>query len=451
MEVKYEGSKLILPEITCNCGMHHAKPDMDIYIGKGIIAQSVDFIAQRDFGKNVVVVTDQTLYQIAAKNVESRLQAAGYQVTLCCLERETPLIPDERALGEILLAVDNDTDFLIAVGSGSITDVTRYVAHRTQKPFVCIGTAPSMDGYTSVIAPLTLGNLKVNKPAGYPKVLICDLEIMADAPYKMLIAGFGDVLGKHIAKADWLLGNIINDEPVCPDCIALTSQAVQKCVDNIEEIKNRTEQGIQSLIEGLILAGLTILIIGNTRPVASNEHGIAHYWEMMKLLKGEEPPSHGISVGVATVYAVAFFEYFLLQDPSAFNIECAQAACISKAERTAIIKEKYGEKIGAAILRDNPSDFLDWEEQYRRFQKITTNMDRIRNELAFLPTTRQVKDMFVRLGAPYLAGDIDINDELLLNGLIYAKDYRSRYTVFKSANELGVLQDIINRVIHSIK
>ena len=47
-----------------------------------------------------------------------------------------------------------------------------------------------MDGYTSVVAPLTFGNLKLNKPATYPKVLVCDLEIMAKAPYKMLLAGF---------------------------------------------------------------------------------------------------------------------------------------------------------------------------------------------------------------------------------------------------------------------
>src|SRR5690606_23632651 len=140
----------------------------------------------------------------------------GYHVNLCLLERDRPLIPNETALGEILLTLDNSTEFLLAVGSGSITDLTRYAAHVSGKPFAAIGTAASMDGYTSVVAPLTFGNLKVNKPAGFPKVLICDLEIMSQAPYHMFLSGFGDVIGKYMAKADWLLGSIINQEVVCP-------------------------------------------------------------------------------------------------------------------------------------------------------------------------------------------------------------------------------------------
>ena len=276
--ISYEGNKLVLPKIQCNCGINHTYPDMDIYIGEGLIHDVGKYLKARDLGRNIVLVTDNIVYSIAAKSVIAVLEQAGYHVDLCLLEREKQLIPDETALGEILITLNNNTDFLVAVGSGSITDLTRYTAHVAGKPFVVIGTAPSMDGYTSVVAPLTYGNLKVNKPAGYPQILVCDLDILSRAPYKMLLSGFGDVIGKYIAKADWILGNIVNDEPICPMCIEMTTWALQRCMDNISGIKNCSIEGVRGLVEGLILAGITILIVGHTRPVASNEQSMAHYW-----------------------------------------------------------------------------------------------------------------------------------------------------------------------------
>jgi glycerol-1-phosphate dehydrogenase [NAD(P)+] len=186
-------------------------------------------------------------------------------LSVCLLEREDELKPDETALGEVLLSMDKDTEFFISVGSGSVTDITRYVAFNTGRPFVSIGTAPSMDGYTSVVAPLLFNGTKVNKPASYPPVIICDLEIMKSAPLAMFISGVGDVLGKYIARADWRLGNIVNNESYCPMCADFVIEAVQKCIDNIDEIKNRSEKGTRVLIEALIMAGVTIMIIGNTR------------------------------------------------------------------------------------------------------------------------------------------------------------------------------------------
>lgn len=451
LKIDYQEHQLVFSNLLCDCGMKHAEPDLDVYIGSGIIPRVATYLGKRDLGKNVLLVTDNVVYPIAGKQVQQVLTDAGYQVELCLLEREGELIPDETALGEILLTMTNETEFLLAVGSGSLTDLTRYVAHVAGKPFAVVGTAPSMDGYTSVVAPLTFGNLKLNKPATYPKVLVCDLEIMAKAPYKMLLAGFGDVMGKYIAKADWILGSIVNQEPICPTCIELITRAVDGCIRNIDGIKQQTVEGVKGLIEGLILAGVTILIIGNTRPVASNEHGMAHYWEMMKLLAGEEPASHGLAVGVGTIYALKFYESFFQQDFTKQSLDKAKASSLSKEEREAIILEKYGAKIGRAIIKGNPDDFISWEEQQRRFQAIVNNHELIKERLAFLPSADQMIEIYQKFGAPWKVQDLDISQELLYDGLAYAKDYRSRYTVFKSANELGILEELVQQTMDFFK
>ena len=64
--------------------------------------------------------------------------------------------PDETAVGEVLLTIQPQTQFLIAVGSGSITDITRVNATRTGLPFVSVephlpwtATLPSSRRYCS--------------------------------------------------------------------------------------------------------------------------------------------------------------------------------------------------------------------------------------------------------------------------------------------------------------
>jgi glycerol-1-phosphate dehydrogenase [NAD(P)+] len=447
VKIEYEGEKLLPPIVDCDCGLTHGVPDIDIYIGSNIAGNCACYIGRRKLGIHAVLVADRTTYEIAGKLVEKRLTEAGYKISLCRLEREGRLEPDEAALGEVLLAVGKNTDFLVAVGSGSITDLTRYVAVNTGKPFVSVGTAASMDGYTSVVAPLLNRGLKVNRPATYPKILICDLEIMRGAPYPMTLSGFGDVLGKYIAIADWKLGEIINGETYCPAVVEIVTVAVQKCIDNIEEIKNRTAAGVQSLIEALILTGLTILVIGHTRSVASVEHNMAHYWEMMQLLRRETPPSHGAAVGVATGYVTRWIEEFFKLDFSAIDRKAIAAKRLSRKAREELLKQKYGTQFGLAIIKENSGDFIPWEEQERRIDAFLSNYDAVREAFRIVPQWPELKAIYREVGAPCSAAELGIDRGLLEDALLWAKDYRLRYTLFKTAAEFGVLEDLVAKVM----
>ena len=148
--------------------------------------------------------------------------------------------PDETAVGEVLLSLQPDTEFLVSVGSGSITDTVRVNAKRTGLPMVCIGTAPSMDGYTSVVCPLLLHGVKIHRAGKCPDIILCDIDILKTAPLSMVASGVGDVLGKYIAKADWIVGNIINDEPYCPICGQIVTDAVNKLMENVDKIRSRS-------------------------------------------------------------------------------------------------------------------------------------------------------------------------------------------------------------------
>lgn len=433
-----QGGKLTISGITCGCGMKHRLPTQDIYVGSGIAKNTPAYIRKRGLGTRCVLVADRNTWPLAGKALVVRLESEGFSVIRCVIVRDSVMDPDERACGEVLLSIQPETEFLVAVGSGSITDTVRVNAARCRLPFVSVGTAPSMDGYTSVVAPLLLRHVKIHRAGPCPEIIVCDTEILRTAPVSMVCSGVGDVLGKYIAKADWMIGSVINGETYCDVCGEIVTGAVEKLLRNIEAIRGRTEEGIRILIEALLLSGVTIMIAGHTRAVASVEHNIAHYWEMMQLIHGHHPPAHGASVGVATLLAWPMYARFAKEVLSKLDIDQIKAKRITRGEREQWMLKAFEEEAAQSIMLENPEDFLSWEEQRRRIRAAQERQQEIRNAIALLPPYEAIYGAMRALGAPLTPAECGIDEPLLNLSMHCAKDYRSRYTLFKLIAECGL-------------
>ena len=361
------------------------------------------------------------------------------------------MLPDDLSCGEVLLSITRETEFLIAVGSGTVTDTTRINAERTGLPFVSVGTAPSMDGYASAVAPLLHRGLKIQRPAVCPEIIVCDLDVLATAPLSMIASGVGDVLGKYIAKADWQLGEIINGEACCPVCVEMVTNAVNALVDNVDEIAQKTEKGMRILIEALLLAGVTIMIIDNTRAVASIEHNIAQYWEMILVQQGKEPPMHGASVGVSTLLVWPLFEQFAKEDLTRLDLEKIKAKRMPRENRERWMRHAYGEEGGNQIMRENPGDFLTWEEQERRIRTAQERFAEIQQVIAAMPPLAKIRQVMETLHAEMTPEEEHIPDDLLRRSMHCGKDYRTRYTLFKLLEECGLLEEYLKEYPYSFE
>lgn len=97
----------------------------------------------------------------------------------------------------------------LAVGSGTITDITRFASFSARNPFISLPTAPSLDAYASAGAALTMGGFKLTVPGQAPVAIFADLQTLREASREMVAVGFGDVLGKHTSLADWRLGVLL--------------------------------------------------------------------------------------------------------------------------------------------------------------------------------------------------------------------------------------------------
>lgn len=447
VSISYDAdSRMIFSGLSCSCSLEHATPRQDIYVGQRLIGKVPHFIRRRGLGTRCVLVCDNNTYEVAGRDVEAALCADGFSVTLCRVVREGKMVPDETAVGEVVLSLAPDTEFLVAVGSGSVTDITRVTAKAAKLPFVSVGTAPSMDGYTSVVAPLIFRGAKIHRKANCPEIIVCDLDVMSRAPEGMFISGVGDVLGKYIAKADWVLGSIINDEVCCPTCCGMVLDTVNRLLDNIPAIRARTIEGTKILIEALLLAGLTIMIVGHTRAVASVEHNIGHYWDMRMLRKGLPEPTHGTAVGIATRLIWPIFEAFADANPETFDVEKAKKNLPTREAREKWMRFAYGDAIAEEIMAENPGDFLTEEELVRRVERAKTRFAEIRAELKTLPPFERIDRAMRELGAPLTPAEIGIDADALHTSLRCAKDYHERYTLFKLLDELGELEDYLKRI-----
>jgi len=435
--------RLTISGLECDCACDHAQPTQDIYIGKDLLARIPSYIERRGLGRHCVLVADNITYEVAGRTVHDTLTRAGFDVIPCVVHREEEMLPDETACGEVLLSILPETEFLISVGSGSVTDITRINATRTKLPFVSVGTAASMDGYTSVVAPLLLRQLKIQRAAVCPDIIVCDLDVLATAPLAMAASGAGDVLGKYVANADWLLGNIINGEPYCPVCASMVMSAAAQIIANVDEIAQKTDKGMRALIEALALSGLSILIIGSSRAAASIEHNIAQYWEMQLVQRGVIPPKHGASVGVATLLVWPFFLRFAQEDLSALDLARIKENRISREDRQAWMVHAFGEEGGRTIMRENPGDFLTWEEQERRIRAAQSRFAEIQAVIQAMPPLADVENTLRTLHGDMTPQDEAIPPDLLDLSLRCGKDYRTRYTLLKLLDECGLLEEYL--------
>lgn len=319
-------------EYSCACGKSHKVDIQAIRVGSGVIQELPGIL--RDLGaSHIFLVTDNYTYEAAGRQVEQLLDQAGLPYHKRVFQTETPLVPNEYALGSVLAAMTSQDDMLLAVGSGTLNDVTKYVSARTGIPYVIAATAPSMDGYASTVAPTILDGFKTTLPAVYPAAIVADVDILKDAPMPMLTAGFGDIIGKFTSLADWRLSHQLNGEYYCPEVAGVIEAAVETCAANAKALAQREPQAIRAMTEALILSGLAMGMVGVSRPASGAEHQMAHYWEMDALRRGEEHPLHGNAVGVGTVLAASLYEMAVEYLPQGFAapdkgqiLACLQAA-----------------------------------------------------------------------------------------------------------------------------
>lgn len=422
----------------CSCGRPHSIDIDKIVIESGALHRIASYLEQYRVTK-LFLIADENTYRLAGHTAEALLAESGYAVTSHIFSGEGQLVPNEKSLADLVLSIPADTELVLAIGSGTINDLSRFMAYKLNIPYVIVATAPSMDGFVSTVSPLIVNDLKVTYPASGPRAVIADLDILCEAPQEMISAGLGDVLGKYTSLCDWQLSRIINGEYYCPEIVELMKSAIQKCTSDIDGLTTRKPSAVKSLMEGLVLSGIAMSFAQNSRPASGAEHHLAHFWEMTFLFAGKEAVLHGTKVGITTVAILKLFELVKQITPDRQKALHFVGNFDNSAFRETL-HMVYHTAAPDIIQTNNAEDRTSPALHQKRLEAILAHWDEITSAInELLPTAQYAEEVLKHLDAPYRPVHVGIDKDTVLNSLLYGKELRTRYTVLQMLWDLGEL------------
>ncbi len=449
-------NELINHEFDCSCGKKHIANIENIAVGKGVIEKVTDFLATQKLRDGstlttedkIFFVSDVNTHAVAGEKVEAMVKAAGYPTASYIFPYKS-MHAEEQYANEIREAMPEDTKLLIAVGSGTINDLSRYVAFNAGIPYYIVATAPSMDGYTSNVSPLVHNNLKITYGAQCAEAIIGDTDILATAPDVMIAAGLGDVLGKYLAINDWKLSQIINDEYYCPEVGELVLYSVKKCVDTVPGLVKRDSDALQYLMESLVLIGIAMSYIGFSRPASASEHHISHFLEMKSIFQHEYGELHGTCVGMATCIVSDMYAKFLTMNMD-YDKAREHAESFDYSTWESEINRSFGLGAPEVIKLYNEVHQNDPENVEKRIDaiqnheaKIVALIEQVVEDTQKAP---ELLEALHGLTSPAQWEKWHITKEDFKDILMYAKELRNRYAALQFFYDMGVLEELADYI-----
>ncbi len=424
----------------CECGRHHGAGLKYLKIGRDATQFLVE--AMKTIGiTKPFVVCDVNTKKAAWDKVQAELDKAGVSYKLFCFEQKH-VEPDEHAVGALCMAFDPSCDGVMAIGSGVINDCCKVLAHAIGCPQMVVGTAPSMDGYASNSSSMIQNRVKVTLYNACPAAIICDTEIMKDAPARMLWAGLGDMLAKYIALCEWRISHMVTGEYYCEAVAGMMRASLAKIVAAAPRLMERDPDVIGAVAEGLVLSGLAMAFAQVSRPASGLEHYFSHLWEMFALDRGLPTELHGIQVGVGTYLTFKIYDRLRHMKPDCKTAEKAMADFDPTAW-----EENMHRVFGKAAQTLIDREHAEWhknkpEEQKKRMDIILANWEEIMKIAdEELPPTDEIIALMEKQGMPIHPADIDESEADTYDAFIASRDIRDKYLTSSMLWDVGLLKD----------
>ncbi|MBR5587032.1 MAG: sn-glycerol-1-phosphate dehydrogenase [Clostridia bacterium] len=396
----------------CFCGKEHKMTTEFCIIEPGCMANADTYIDRYGLNGFSAVIYDENTYN-ATKGLHPK---ADKEIILS----PENLHADNHGVAMAMSRIPENCDYLIAVGSGTVHDITRYCAYEKGIPFVSCPTAASVDGFCSSVAAMTWDGFKKTFEAVAPKIVIADLDIISKAPMFLTRSGFGDMIGKFIALADWKIAHILTNEYFCSAIHDMTLNATKSVVSCAEAINIGDITAYEKLTYGLLMSGLAMQMLGNSRCASGAEHHISHLIEMEpEGLNVRSDALHGEKVGVGTLLVSKQYHKIKSDKNIMWND-------YQKAEPD-YIKNMFGEKLSDAIISENSTDCASCIKG----KTITDNWTAICNVINTIPTYDQLMEKYKILGVKSALVDIGISEEKNDTLLKYAPLVRNRLTLLR--------------------
>jgi len=424
--------------LLCPCGREHRLRTGKILLGEGVLEQLPDLVEEH-YG------CAATIWQLSDQNTE---EAAGQRCKrllsrFCFAGTVLPANPRPRTTAEVIDRLSGEAgagfpDLILAVGSGTISDIAKMVSRALDVPNWCVPTAPSVDAYSSGTSALKLPYRHKTEPARPTEVIIADLGVLEKAPQLLFLSGVGDLLAKYLSYLDWRLSALITGEYICEQTARLCLESARQALGAVASLSGDRPAAVRSLTDAILLSGLAMQALASSRPASSAEHTIAHFWELAHTVGNPALELHGLLVGMSSrilllVYR-AFFEDSRLWD---FDPEDR----LRRLEGEASWQQALAPEVQPfhQQIREEMESGQTGSAMYRSHLENARNHRGSITDLAagLLAELEKAVTVLGELSFPFSLSDYQLDPRQALVPVRYIRFLRNRYSSFNLIHEIG--------------
>lgn len=431
-------------EFECACGKHHSVGTKRVIIEEDAISRLPELIAECG-AKKPFLLSGAASFQAAGDKVCSALEQAGIPYTKYILPG-TPVKPTEETVGSAVMHFDSTCDLVIGIGSGVVNDTGKLLAAVSGRRYMIVGTAPSMDGFASATSSMDRDGLKVSLDSTFAWAVIGDVDILAQAPMRMLQAGVGDMLAKYISLLEWKIAHILVDEYYCPVVAGLVENSLARIVEAAPKLLQRDHQAVKAVMEGMVIAGMAMKYAGLSRPASGMEHYFSHIWDMRSLsFPDAQADLHGIQCGIATLYSLKVYEYIRNLTPNREKaLEYVAHFDVKGWHRK--LSDFVGEGAGSMIAAEAREGKYDKAKHRERLGRILSRWDELMSLVDELPGYDTVYALMQQMDAPLSASAFGYTSAQIQTTFTMTKDIRDKYIASRLLWDLGELENAADAV-----
>lgn len=410
----------------CGCGKNHHIEVKEILIEEGAVEKLEEAMSDgflKEYISPLLICDTNT-----CKVTEEIMEDIYDRCQVLVLDAEG-LHADQHAIEVVENNMEEDIDLILAVGTGTIHDISRYVAFQYKIPFISVPTAASVDGFVSTVAAMTWNGLKKTVPAAPPIAVYADSNIFAAAPRRLNASGVSDLFGKYICLADWKIAHMLTDEYICDEIIELEEKALRTVRSCLDDIAQGDRESCEKLMYALILSGLAMQMVGNSRPASCAEHHLSHLWEM-EVINEPLDALHGEKVSIGTL--------IVLREYNRIARAIREGRCRVLSEReddTELLEKTFGKKhLLEGIIEENTPDPLE-EVSPARLESCLSEIADIIEEL---PREEELVHAMDKAGCKQSVYEIGLTEEIIPQSLKLAPYVRRRLSFLRVSRMLEI-------------
>lgn len=433
------------PEQLLDWALEAAPDTRFLAVDEGVCHRTAAVFETRFGSVPAVIVADENTFKAAGRDVRDSFSRLGHECGESFIFGRN-IYAEHSFVEQLHTALLPRNAVPVAVGSGTINDITKLVAHRLGRPYMTVATAASMDGYTASGASITYRGSKQTFDCPAPVAVLADLDVIAGAPQGMNASGYADLMAKCAAGADWILADAAGEEAIHPPTWNTVQGLLRSWISSPHGIAQNEPTCLRHLVYGLLMSGFAMQALGSSRPASGAEHQFSHLWEMQQHTHNGVAPSHGFKVGIGTLASLALYEHLLGRDAGSFAVEpsvenwpsCEAledriTACLGSGELGAKAREE---------MRAKYTTRQDLGPQLVRLRDAWPSLQaRLRRHLL---SFTEARDMLREAGCAFQPEHIGISRARLR--LTYEQAYfiRRRYTVLDFAERWNLTRCALN-------